>query len=312
MPTLYERLDANESVFFERQLKYAKRRSYDVLYADLGAREWLPISTDNAEWAKTITYEQYDNRGAAAWIASYADDLPRCDVVAKEFSVPARPFGESYGWNIDEIQASNALNKNLNTRKAESAASAFRQFENDVAWFAQGGKADAGVTGLLYNANITISNAPTGTWSTATPDQIIADVNFAINNVRVLTKNVEKPNRCLMGIDAFTQISTQRLTDTNVTILSFLRENHPGVKFGALNELDDVSPKPSTPTVAGSSTNIILVYTADETKLALEVVRDYTTEPPERRNLEYVVNTHGKTAGVSVYYPLSVHIVEGI
>jgi hypothetical protein len=44
----------------------------------------------------------------------------------------------------------------------------------------------------------------------------------------------------------------------------------------------------------------------------LETPRDYTTEAPEKRNLEYVVNVHGKTAGVIIYYPLSCNIVEQV
>ena len=315
MPTVRNRtkLDANETAYFQRELKYVKKKSYDVLYAALNARTWIPMSQENEPWAKTITYEQYDNRGVAAWISSYADDLPRCDIVAKEFTVPVRAFGESYGWDVFEIMAAAAKpGKRLSQRKANSAASAFAQFENDIAWFAKGGIEDAGVTGLLYNPNITVSNAPTGTWATATPDQIIADIGFAINNVISLTKKVEKPNTCVMGIDAYTLISTTRLTDSSETILTFVKKAHPGVLFEGINELDDVSPKPSTPTVAGSSTNVLLAYERNPDKLTLEVPLDYTTEPPEKRNLEWVVNTYGKTAGVIVYYPLSIHVVEGI
>lgn len=306
------KLDANESVFFQQELEYVKSRSYDVLYAALNARKWIPISRDNAPHAKTITYKQYDNRGQAKWIASYADDLPRCDIIAKEFSVPVRSFGESYGWDVFEIKASAANGTRLEQRNANSAASAFAQFENDVAWFAKGGDEDAGVTGLLYNSNITVSNAPTGTWATATPDQIIADIGFCLRNIISLTKGVERADTCLMGLDAFTLIKTTRLTDSSKTIFDFVQSAWPDVMFEGVNELDDVSPKPSTPTVPGSTTNILLAYKRSPDKLTLEVVMDYTTEPPEKRNLEWVINTYGRTGGVIVYYPLSVHIVEGV
>lgn len=303
---------ANESVFFKNELEHVKAKSYDVLYGNLGARIHIPMSTDSPEWAETVTYYQYDMRGSAKWLASYADDIPRCDVVAKKFSVNPKAFGASYGWNVDEIAASAALGKRLDFRKGTATATAFRQFENNVAWFAKGDVASAGTVGLLYNSNIPVANAPTGTWSTATPDQIIADVGFALNTPITLTKGREIPDTLLMGLSSFTKVSTTRCTDTNVTILAFLRESYPGVTFGGIPELDAVSPKPSTPTVVGSSTNVLLAYDKNVDKLSLEVVRDYTVESPDKRNLEYVINTHGKTGGVFIYYPLSLHIVENV
>lgn len=305
------KLDAYESAFFSRELEHIKTKTYDVLYASLNARKWIPISRETPDWATTVTYYQYDSRGAAAWITNYADDLPRCDVAARKFTVPVEAFGDSYGWDIFEIKASKALGKRLDRRKADAAAMAYAQFENRIAWFGKGTLADAGITGLLYNSNITVGNAPTGTWSGATPDQIIADINYVINHVKSLTKNVEKPDTCLMGIDAYTLIATTRVTDTNMTILKFVQENHPGVTFEGIPELDDVNPKPSAPTVS-ASTNIVIAYTKDPSKLSLEVPLDFTQDAPEKRNLSYLVNCYGKTGGVLVYYPLAVNIIEGI
>jgi hypothetical protein len=307
------KLDANSTVFFARELEYIKAQSYDVLRADLGAREWIPLSAENAPWANSITYTQYEDIGMAKWIASYADDLPRCDVKGKQFTVPVRAFGNSYGWNVDEIVASNALGKRLESRKALASAAAYRDFENTVAWFAKGGTADGGITGFIYNSNIPVANAPTGTWLTATPDQIIADVGAALDTPNSLTKGKEKPDTLLMGISRYNILVSRRVgSSSEKTILQFLKESRPTVTFAGINELDTVSPRPSTPTVGGSSTNILLAYKRDPMKLTLETPRDYTTEAPEKRNLEYVVNVHGKTAGVIIYYPLSCNIVEQV
>src|SRR5690554_6770859 len=64
-------LDANESVFFARELEYVKSRSYDKKYAELKARLLIPVSSEAEAWADAIVYESYDQVGAAKLIAGY-------------------------------------------------------------------------------------------------------------------------------------------------------------------------------------------------------------------------------------------------
>ena len=82
--------------------------------------------------------------------------------------------------------------------------------------------------------------------------------------------------------------------------------------FEPLKELSNLSPLPSTPADAGSVGNCMLGYHYDADYVALEIVRPFKQEAPEAKNMAYIVNTHGKTAGVTLRYPLSVVVVEGI
>lgn len=309
------RLDANETTVFLRDLEYIKTNTYDTKYAANNARFFIPTESGKADWAETLTYRQYTQVGASDWIANYGDDLPRCDVYGKEFSIRPKPFGQSYGYNIQEIKASQRPKGGavpLEQRKSNSTKRAFGNLVNRIAWFGRGrATEDAGTYGLLYNTSVTVGSAPTGTWSTATPDEIIADVAYTINTPITLTKGVEVPDTCLMGIASMTKLTSTRLTDTGETLFSFIQKAHPGVTFMGINELDAVNPKPSAPTVS-ASTNILLAYKRDSDHLTLEIPLDYTQEPADPRNLEWVVNTHGRIAGVFVYYPLAVHIVEGV
>jgi len=59
------RLDANESIFFARQLEYIRPKAYDVKRAKLSALEVMPIDTSTNPGAEYITYRQYDSVGSA-------------------------------------------------------------------------------------------------------------------------------------------------------------------------------------------------------------------------------------------------------
>ena len=100
----YINIDAQESVFFDRELEYIKSQSYDVKFPQLKAKTLIPVSTEAGPGASTITYRAYEGYGVAKIIASYADDLPRADVGGKEFTSNVRSLGDSYGYNVQEIR----------------------------------------------------------------------------------------------------------------------------------------------------------------------------------------------------------------
>ena len=171
-------LDADGAVFFQRQLEHIKSRSYDVQYAELKARSLFPVSNEGGPGVTSITYRTYDQIGAAKIIQAYADDLPRADVAGKETTIPVRSVGISYGYNLDEIQASQLTGAALDQRRANAAMRSIEQKVNDTAFF---GDATSGLPGLFSNPNIpsgAVVNPGSGTeWVNKTPDEILFDVN---------------------------------------------------------------------------------------------------------------------------------------
>ena len=99
------RLDASESVFLQRELESIDTEVYEVVYADLLARSFLPTQPGIPDWARVYTFRDLDKFGEAKFIGNGADDLPRVDVVKAESSKLIKPCGASYGYNLFEIRA---------------------------------------------------------------------------------------------------------------------------------------------------------------------------------------------------------------
>lgn len=302
-------LDANESIFFARELEAIKARSYDQKYPTLQARTLFPVSYDAGTGAESITYRQFDSVGVMKIIANYADDLPRSDVKGKEFTSPVRGLGGSYGYNVQEIRNAMKAGRPLEQRKANAVRMSNEQMLNRIAWYADGTATWGGLYGILYNANTSKSAAVTGTWSGATADQIIGDVNALINNVLSNTKGVESVDTVVLPVTQYTLIaSTPRSTTSDTTILEFLRRVHPGVTFGYANELASIT----NPRTGSGTVNVMIAYRKDPDHLTMEIPQEYEQFPAQERNLEFVVPCHSRCGGVIIYYPLSVHIVDGI
>jgi hypothetical protein len=273
----------------------------------------FPVDSSAGIGAETITYEQFDSVGVMKFIADYADDLPRSDVKGKQFSIIVQSLGGSYGWSVQEVRAAAFANRNLNAMRAMAARRSNDQMVNKIAWEADGSTEWAGLTGILYHPNTTKSAAVTGSWisSPASTDNIIKDVNTTINAVPDLTNGVEAVDTVLLPQLEYSYIATiPRSSTSDTTVLEFLKRVNPGVAFGIINELKDVNPNPRTG--AATATNIMLAYRRSPDHMAYELPIIYEQFPAQERNLSYVVPTHSRNAGFNVFYPLSVHQVDGI
>lgn len=301
-------LDANEAIFFARELEHVKAKAYDVKYPMLKAMTLIPVSTEAGPGAETITYEQYDQVGAAKIIASYADDLPRVDIKGKEITSKIRSIGEAYGYSLQEIRAAQMAGKPLTARKAEAARRANDQTVNKIAWY---GDDTHGLTGFIGHPNVPVAVvANDGTGSSTkfvdkTPDQILRDMNNLCNGIITLTKGVENPDTLLMPLEQFTKISTTaRSSTSDTTILEYFLKNSPSVRTVEwVNELKGVG---------AGGTDIMIAYSRSPDRITLEIPQPFEQLPVQERGLEFLVPCHSRCGGVILYYPLSASIAEGI
>lgn len=304
-------LDADQTLFFSRQLEYIKAKPYDVKYPTLQATTVFPVDGSAGPGVETITYEQFDTVGVMKFISDYADDLPRSDVKGKQFSIIVQSLGGSYGWSVQEIRAAQFANRPLSAMRAMAARRSNDQMVNRIGWFADGSATWAGLNGILFHPNTTKSAATNGSWiSTATTDQMIQDVNVAINSVPDLTNSVEAIDSVLLPVLEYGHIATiPRSNVSDTTVLEFLRKVHLGVTFGQINELKNVTPNPRT---GGAAANIMLCYRRSPDHLTFDIPIIYEQFPAQERNLANIIPTHSRNAGFHVYYPLSVNQIDGI
>lgn len=300
------RLDANESVFFARQLEYIRPKAYDIKRAALSAMTLFPVDTSLPAGANTITYRQYDQVGAAKIIASYADDLPRADVTAKEFTSPIRGIGDSYGYNVQEIRHAMYANVPLETKRQAAARRAHDELINKLAW---AGDSVSGLPGFLSNANIpgyTVPAVGTGSsklWSTKTGEQILDDMNGIVNQVVTQSKGVHKPNELWLPLAQYTLIASKQFDKTvsPMTILECFLNANPYVKT--------VKPIPELASTAngGSYGTYDGMVAADNSidNYQLNIAMMFMQHPPQQRNLEFVIPCESRFGGVTVEYPLA-------
>lgn len=301
-------LDAAGDIFFARQLEYIQARVYEFEYPALKSFELIPISYDVPAGAEYVTATQYQAVGRARIIQSYADDLPEAGILGIQLTNPVQGIGTSYRYSHQEIRAAQMARIGLPLRLAEAARRANDQLVDNLAFF---GNPAVGLTGLTNNPNIPTVTVPAdGTggnteWTTKTPDQILRDMNQIVNQIVVNSNEVEMPDTLLLPLAQYTLIaSTPRSANSDTTILSYFLMNNPFIRA--------VVPVPKLAGVGIGGADVMIAYEKNETKLEMQIPLPFTQYAPQERNLEFVIPCESRFGGVSIYYPLSLIIGEGI
>lgn len=291
----------DQSIFAARQLDFVKAQTYDRKPPPMNGLLLVPQVSDVPEWAESITYRTYTAVGMAKVIANYADDLPRADVGGAETSVPVRTIGDSYGYNINELNASVAMGAQLPQRKANAAR---RAIEIKLAQIAMVGDTPHGLFGITNHPNIGATTGLTGSWGTAgtTALQIVADVDILWNAVRTQSVGIHTPNTLAIPSSSYAAMTSKYVADTGgKSAFDIVKAKYPNLKITDLPELE---------VVAGATWAIIGEFGAENA--ALEAVMPFNQLPAQARNLELVVPCMARTGGVSVHYPLAFTTAVGL
>ncbi len=302
------RLDANESLYFARQLEYIRAKIYDIKRPKLSALEVFPIDSTVPEWAETVTYRMYDATGVSKIIASYADDLPMVGLSGQEFSSKVKSLGIAYEWSTAEIRAAAATNMPLVNKKATMAKRGDDIAVNKIAWF---GDSAANLPGFFSNVNIPLYVVPadgTGAsklWSTKTPDQKIRDMNGIVNTVFTQSKGVHVANELWLPLAQYVDIrNTIRGSQSDATIWKVWSDANPGVTIRPILELTAV------PNYSNLDVMVAIDNSVENLQLILPMpFREY---PPQPQNLAWKVPCESRIGGVVIEYPFAMAIGTGI
>ncbi len=301
------RLDAAENLFFLRQLEFIEAATHQVDYPELKHERFLPTRTGYAPGAVKITYRQYNRVGKAKVISDKSKRLPRVDVFGTEFPVGVRPLGASFGYSIYEIKGAAMAGQPLEQLRANAARETIMRLLEDIAAV---GDTETGIKGFVNHSAISSATAPDGAalsplWSQKSALEKLRDLNYLAQTIRSQTLGVEAPDTVLLPEAHYTQVATEPLgTNSDKTILQFFLSGQPWIK--------NVDSWHYLSTAGSGSTARIIAYRRSPDNLELKNPHGYEQLPPQLMGLEYEVNCHMSTAGVTIYKPLSAYAIDGV
>lgn len=237
--------------------------------------------------------------------ADFGKDLWKTHMV----SVGTRVF-----W-IDQMRG-NMTGRNMDTLLRDGVRMTYDKHMDENVYV---GFAAYGSTGLLNNADVTVTNAATGaggsaTWATKTPDEILKDVNDAILAAWAASEyDLDAiPNHIVLPYEQYNYIATTKVSQlAEKTILTFLLENNVAkvnggdLFIGATAWADGAG-------VGGADR--MIVYCNKERYVAVDelvpLTRAMTTANADR--FSYDTAYAGNVSEVETFYPMTMIYVDGI
>lgn len=294
------RFDANETMSFSRSLEAIDEKLYRLQYPELKGTLLVPVIGNIPGGAEEYTYRFADEYGQARVTANLANDVPRVDVAAAEVTSAIVSVTAAYGYSVQDGRRSALTGIPLDEERALTARRSIARKINDLLLL---GDTTVGLVGLYKSAAVQTVNVVTGTWSTATAEQMLGDLLALEREVIVDTKGIERPDTLVMPPSLYARATTARLSNTETTALAFFLKNSLSVK--------NVEVDPLLETAGASSVARLVVYTRNPEKLGAVLPIEFEQLPPEAQGFEFVINCHARCGGTVIRYPGSVAYMDG-
>jgi hypothetical protein len=302
-----QRLDANTTVFLERELTSVDPTKYMELFEGLRAMDFVPPIQGIAPYDRSYEYSMWTITGAAANLGPNARDLPRVGVKRQPFTRSISPIGASYGWTVDDIRAAAAKGVPLEeTTVIAAMMSIKRRLDQRIAL----GDSTLGFTGLINDAQIATDNdvAPEGNFTTAANK--LDSLNKLVAQTRLRLKQAtEMPGGD--GIPAFNKFhillptvdyaackQTPASANYPQSILQVFLDNNSewvsGVsEWSLLDDADD------------GTEGRAICYPLNPAALGHATARLYTEEPPQANGLNIDIPCHASSGGTVIRFPVA-------
>jgi len=217
-------LDAQAALgFVLSQTTYIERQVNQIVYGDIQYAELIPVDNTAPEWVKTVTYFSGDKFGKADWINGNADNIPRAGSERTKLETSVYTAGIGYGYGLEEISQAQMLGLPL---QADDAAAARRAYEEMVDNVALRGDSRKGFQGLINNSAVTAVTVPTGSWATATPQQMIGDINATLMPSYSGTQYTSIADTLLLPFEKLQQLAQTVMPNTTMTVLQFVMQSN--------------------------------------------------------------------------------------
>ncbi len=312
------RFDANETIFFSRELETIDPTEFMTLFAGLLGRRLIPLIENVDPLDLVYTYRMWEITGRANVGGPNSNDDGIVGIKATETSQPIKKIPVSYSWTVDEIKQAAKKGVALDRLTVQAAMSTVARKVDDMLAFGEGSQ----ITGLLNNADVDdsstpVTKTPSGTaWTdTSLPAELLADLNKIVNDTRAALKQASNApggdgtpafDRFVIALPSthYALIaSTPRSSTSDTTILQYFLRNNPWVEsveeWWKLDTADGGDP-------------MIVCYPRDPMCLGALIPREFESLPPQEEGHSIVVPASGKCGGVVIRYPVAVRYLKGV
>lgn len=288
------RLDAADTIFFERELQQLLAGSFDPKYAQSKGRSFVGTGEMINEAVNTVRRESYDFKGTPKRIANPADDLPQAQVSGSEEFATMFSYGLAFSYSDQEIKAGRLAGKLPDQMRQRAVR---RRLAMQVDEHIAIGDSDIGNLGLLnQTAGHDVTADLNGAWlTTATASEIEEDLYLIADKIANATSDVESTKRIIFPTLLMRKLTSMRSSvASDLTLMESFKRNRSSL---------DIQEWERSNLAGASSKHRIVAYDPAVENIRLLMSVEFAQEPPQRKNFAQLVNCYMRNGGVLLTYP---------
>lgn len=276
---------------------------------DIDVRTDVTIGDDLSSYTVSSFAAQPGVAGSEiSWVGKRANAIPSVDIDTGKTAQRIEPWARSIDWTIYELEASKLLNRPIDEQKHEALQ---RKWNFDLDHVTYVGDTVMAMNGMLNHPLMTnVANAITGSWSSATPNLVLADFNELLTSVAGFSALAVMPDTVLLAFPDLTLLASSLISSAgNISVLEFLLRNNAskaasvnlkikGRKWlvGTSNTFGGLAGRGPT------SKNSMMAYRKDKRYIRIPVVPLLRTNL-EFRDIRQLVTYYGRIGQVEAVYP---------
>lgn len=301
------RLDADQGIYFARELEQIDRNMYTVKRPPLEAEQLLPHREQLPLGANLHTWRLMDGTAEAKPSSGGETGVPMVDISAGEQSEKVQEWSLGYGWTLAELDAARYANKPLDASRAGMVRRGLDEKLNRVALLGYAAKGIKGLFNLAGTLSYTVPADGTGAAQTAeskSADLCLRDLCGMVDSIPNNTLDIEGGAnvkvRLLGPKSKLRTLSTKFFANTSDDVLTRFKRIRPNVELMGANYLD---------TAGASSAPRWVVY--DPPQVSWLVCLPFQQMPVEQKGMRFEIPCRAIGGGVFTQYPKSVSYADG-
>lgn len=301
------RLDADQGIYFARELEQIDRTMYTTKRPQLEAEQLLPSRIQLPVGMDTHTWRLFDGTAEARESAGASTGVPMVDISAGEQTEKVQGWELGYGWSLDELDKARAVGRPLDSSRADLVRRGLAERLNYMALLGYAAKGIKGLFNLAGTLSYVVPADGTGAAQTAeskSADLCLRDlcgmVDAMPNNTLDIEGGANVRVRLLGPKSKLRTLSTKFFANTTDDVLTRFKRIRPNVELMGANYLD---------TAGASSAPRWVAY--DPPQVSWLVCLPFQQMPVEQKGMRFDIACRAIGGGVFTQYPKSISYADG-
>lgn len=241
-----------------------------------------------------------------SWVGKNTDAIAGIALDIGKTAQPLTLWATQIGWTIPELESAKAVGRPVDSQKYAGLLLKHQMDTDEQVYI---GDEVIGVEGLLNSSKVGATNVNVG-WATATPQQILDDVNLVLNNAWLASGFAVCPDKLLLPPVQFSLLTSRIVSDAgNISVLEFLKLN--SLSNSVNGRPLDIQPSKWCVKRGVGNTDRMMCYTQSENRVRFPMVPLQRT-PIEYRDLRQLTTYFGRLGAVEWVYPETAYYADGL